>query len=76
MNVNYSEATWKIIDDNTLVAPLTTIKGLGAAAMDQILMNRPFNTVEEFLFNENVVYSKLNKKALDVLCRAKERLRI
>jgi len=70
LNVNYSEATWKIIDDNTLVAPLTTIKGLGAAAMDQILMNRPFNTVEEFLFNENVVYSKLNKKALDVLCRA------
>ena len=70
LNINYSESTWKIVDDNTLVAPLTTIKGLGDAAMDQIMKNRPFNTIEEFLFNENVVYSKLNKKALDVLCRA------
>lgn len=38
--------------------------------MDQILMHRPFNTVEQFLFHEKVRYSKLNKKALDVLCQA------
>ena len=50
----------KIIDDNTLVAPLTTIKGLGAAAMDQIINNRPFNTAEDFLFHPDVTYSKLN----------------
>jgi DNA polymerase III alpha subunit len=62
--------TWKILNDETLVAPLTTIKGLGEKAIDQILLNRPFNTVEDLLFNENVVYSKLNKKALDVLCRS------
>ena len=69
LNINYSEMTWKIIDDETLVAPLTTIKGLGEKAIDQILANRPFRTVEDLLFNDNVVYSKLNKKALDVLCR-------
>jgi len=69
LNINYSEMTWKIIDDETLVAPLTTIKGLGEKAIDQILAHRPFNTIEELLFNENVIYSKLNKKALDVLCR-------
>ena len=33
--------------------------------------HRPFNTIEELLFNEEIVYSKLNKKALDVLCRSK-----
>ena len=38
--------------------------------MDQVVMNRPFNTVEEFLFHPDVKYSKLNKKALDVLVRA------
>ena len=27
------------------------------------------NVIEELIFNENIVYSKLNKKALDVLCR-------
>ena len=31
--------------------------------------HRPFNKIEDFLFNEGIVYSKLNKKALDVLCR-------
>ena len=38
--------------------------------MDQILEHRPFNTIEEFLFHDQMRYSKLNKKALDVLCRS------
>ena len=70
IDVNTSGMYWEIMDKNTLVAPLTTIKGLGEKAIEQILANRPFHTVEDFLFNENIVYSKLNKKALDVLCRA------
>jgi DNA polymerase-3 subunit alpha len=69
LDINTSDMTWSIVDDKTLVAPLTTIKGLGEKAIDQILANRPFNTIEELLFNDNIVYSKLNKKALDVLCR-------
>jgi len=52
-----------------LVAPLTTIKGLGEKAIEQIINNRPFKTIEEFIFNENIVYSKLNKKAIGVLCK-------
>ena len=65
LNVNYSHRSWEILDDSTLIAPLTTIKGLGDKAIDQILAHRPFNTIEDFLFNDNIVYSKLNKKALD-----------
>jgi len=71
LNVNTSGKVWEISEDGkTLIQPLTSIKGLGDSAMDQILLHRPFNTIEEFLFHEDVVYSKLNKKALDVLCRA------
>jgi DNA polymerase-3 subunit alpha len=71
LNVNTSGKVWEISDDGkTLIQPLTSIKGLGGSAMDQILMHRPFNAIEEFLFHEEVVYSKLNKKALDVLCRS------
>ena len=70
LNVNKSFRSWEILDDDTLIAPLTTIKGLGDKAIDQILAHRPFNTIEDFLFNDNIVYSKLNKKALDALCRA------
>ena len=63
---------WEIgDDDNTLIQPLAGIKGLGDSAIDQIVANRPFNSIEEFLFNEGITYSKLNKKAIDVLVRSK-----
>ena len=71
LDINTSGKVWEISDDGkTLIQPLTSIKGLGDSAMEQILANRPFNNIEEFLFNENITYSKLNKKALDVLVRS------
>ena len=69
VNINTSGKRWEI-QDKTLYSPLTAIKGLGDAAMQQIVANRPFKTAEEFLFHPDVTYSKLNKKALDVLFRA------
>jgi DNA polymerase-3 subunit alpha len=71
LDINSSGRVWEISEDGTvLIQPLSSIKGLGEAAIDQIISNRPFENVEEFLFNENIVYSKLNKKSLDVLCRS------
>jgi DNA polymerase III alpha subunit len=52
------------------VQPLAGLKGLGDAAIQQIVDHRPFETVEEFLFHDEIVYSKLNKKGLDVLVRS------
>ena len=71
LDINSSGRVWEISEDGkTLIQPLSSIKGLGDAAIDQILANRPFNKVEDFLFNESITYSKLNKKSLDVLCRS------
>jgi len=70
LNINYSESTWKIEGEDTLIAPLTGIKGFGDAAFEQVLQHRPFDTIDELLFHDDVKYSKLNKKALDVLCRS------
>ena len=71
LNVNISGKQWEYDEStNSLLQPLTTIKGLGDAAMEQVVNNRPFHTVEDFLFHPDVKYSKLNKKALDVLVRA------
>jgi len=71
LDINSSGTVWEIGEDGrTLIQPLTAIKGLGDKAIEQILSNRPFNTIDNLLFNENIIYSKLNKKALDVLCRA------
>ena len=71
VDVNKSGTVWEIAEDNkTLIQPLTSLKGLGDKAIEQIMDNRPFNAVEDLLFNENIVYAKLNKKALDVLARS------
>ena len=71
LDINKSTADWAIDEDNkTLVQPLTSIKGLGEKAIEQIIEHRPFNTIEELLFNKDIVYSKLNKKAINVLIRA------
>ena len=71
LDINSSGRVWEISEDGeTLIQPLSSIKGLGESAIHQILSNRPFNKIEDFPFNENIIYSKLNKKALDVLCRS------
>lgn len=71
LNINKSGRQWEYDEaENALLQPLTTIKGLGDSAMDQVVQHRPFNTAEDFLFHPDVKYSKLNKKALDVLVRA------
>ena len=71
LDVNSSGKVWEIsADGKTLIQPLTSVKGMGEAAIDQILNNRPFKDIEDFIFNEDVVYSKLNKKCLDALIRS------
>ena len=70
LDINKSGTVWEISDDGkTLIQPLTSIKGLGMSAIEQILDNRPFTNAEDLLFREGVSYSKFNKKALDALCR-------
>jgi DNA polymerase-3 subunit alpha len=71
LNINTSDIKWEIsTDGKTLIPPITSIKGLGDAALDEILEHRPFKTVEELLFTEGLKYSKLNKKTLDALTRS------
>jgi DNA polymerase-3 subunit alpha len=71
MNVNISDTTWLVSEDGkSLVQPLTSVKGLGEKAVEQIVAHRPFAAIEDFLFHEEISYSKLNKKAIDVLVRS------
>ena len=71
LNINTSGVSWEVSEDGTtFIQPLTSVKGLGDSAIEQIFKGRPFQKVEDFLFNENMRYSKLNKKALDVLTRS------
>lgn len=71
VNVNTSGKIWEVSEDSkTIFQPLSSIKNLGDAAIEEILLFRPFNTIEEFLFHSRMSYSKLNKRKLDALCRS------
>jgi DNA polymerase-3 subunit alpha len=69
LDINTSGKRWEVVEGK-LVSPLTTIKGLGIAAIDEILLKRPFSSVEDLLFDKAVVARKVNKKSLDAMCRA------
>jgi DNA polymerase III alpha subunit len=69
-NVNNSGDRWQYSKDGkTFYQPLSSIKGLGEKAIEQVINNRPFKTIDDLLFNENIAYTKLNKKGLDALAR-------
>jgi DNA polymerase III alpha subunit len=70
VDINSSGREWEVLDEKTIVQPLTSLKGLADTAMNQIELGRPFKTIEDLLFNPKVSYTKLNKKVLDVLCRS------
>ncbi len=71
LNINTSGVNWEISQDGkTLVQPLSSIKGLGVKAIEQIIEHRPFESIEDFLFHEKITYSKLNKKSISALCQA------
>ena len=71
VDINQSTSQWEISEDSTtLYQPFSSLKGMGDKAIEQIIENRPFANVDELLFNDDIVYAKLNKKAFDVLCRS------
>jgi DNA polymerase-3 subunit alpha len=70
IDVNVSGENWEAVNPTTLAAPLTAIKGLGEKAIEEIVANRPFLSVDDILFNEDIVYRKFNKKAMVALSLA------
>lgn len=48
-DINQSEMSYKIIDDNTLMTGLDSLKFIGKDAIPEILKKRPFKSFENFL---------------------------
>jgi len=71
VDINTSGLRWEIsaMAPKTLVPPLSSIKGIGDAAIDEIVQFRPFASISELLFHPTMSYRKVNKRVLDVLVR-------
>lgn len=69
IDINRSTAQWEVADDKTLVQPLSSVKGIGDAAVAEIVRCRPFKSIDDLLFREDMAHNKVNKRVLDALCR-------
>ena len=69
VDVNKSDRMWVCTDDKVLVPSFSSCKGIGDAAVKEILEKRPYSNVVDLLWNEDGSWkhSKLNKRAMSVL---------
>lgn len=73
VDINHADRRWVILDGKKAVVPsFGSCKGIGDKAVDEVLKNRPYKDIWEFLYNEDgtLKHSKFNKKCVDVLIRS------
>jgi DNA polymerase III alpha subunit len=70
-DVNYSEREWTCINGDTFVPSFASCKGLGDAAIDEIMISRPYGKLEDVFWNEDGTWkpSKLNKTGISALIK-------
>jgi DNA polymerase-3 subunit alpha len=72
IDINYSGKEWQYSDEaQAFVPPLTSVKGIGSAAVDEILTSRPYKNLSSMLFDDAGAWrpGKINKTVLSALCR-------
>ncbi|MDP3987199.1 MAG: DNA polymerase III subunit alpha [Nanoarchaeota archaeon] len=71
-NINTSGDMWEVSKEkeSTLIQPLTSIKGIGAVAIQKIIENRRYNTIEDLILNPEIPISKVNKRCLEILIKS------
>jgi len=71
IDINYAEKAWTTVGDKKLMPSFLSCKGIGGAAVDDILKNRPYTSVENLFWNEggSWKHSRFNKKALESLIK-------
>ena len=71
-DVNYSGDEWVYSDEiSAFVPPLSSVKGVGSVAMQEMMMMRPYSSVDDMLFDEDGKWkhSKMNKTCITSLCK-------
>lgn len=71
VDINQSSANWRPIGDKKLAPSFTSCKGIGDAAIVEILNNRPYKDIYDLLWNEDGSWKhkKLNKRTLQTLMK-------
>jgi len=72
IDINHSGLEWEYSEElAAFVPPLTSLKGVGDKAVEEVFANRPYNNLNNLFYNEEGVWkhSKLNKTAFSSLAK-------
>lgn len=71
IDINYATSGWTILDGKRFMPSMSSCKGVGDTALEEIEQIRPFTSLEEMLWNEDGTWrlSKFNKKSLESLIK-------
>lgn len=71
VDVNESSDTWSCKEGKVLVPSFLSLKGVGQAALDEIVANRPYTELADLIWDADGKWrhSKANKRVWDVLVR-------
>lgn len=73
IDINLSNLTWSSLPDKKFAPSFLSLKGVGKSAIEEVLQNRPYSSIEDVLYNEDGSWrpSKFNKRALEALIKAR-----
>ena len=72
IDINHSGLEWEYSEMlKSFVPPLTSLKGVGDKAVEEVFENRPYNSLDDLFYNEEGEWkhSKLNKTAFSSLTK-------
>ena len=69
LDINYATKSWTILEGKKFMPSLLSCKGIGAAAVDELVTNRPYKSVDDLLWTDEGRWrhSKFNKRAMEAL---------
>jgi DNA polymerase-3 subunit alpha len=73
VDINYATDSWTILDGKRFMPSFLSCKGVGGAAIEELIENRPYKSIEEMLWYPTGQWrhSKFNKRALEALVAIK-----
>jgi DNA-directed DNA polymerase III PolC len=71
IDVNHAGLGWTALPGKKLMPSMTSVKGVGESAVQEVMEMRPFESIEQMLWNEDGTWrpSKFNKKAMEALIK-------
>jgi DNA polymerase-3 subunit alpha len=73
IDINHATNSWTILEGKKFMPSFLSCKGVGTSAVEEIVENRPFKSIESLLWNPDGSWkhSKFNKRALETLVSIK-----